>query len=56
MRWVLFLQQFDFEFKYKSGSMLQKANTMSRTTAVVSQCPNSISEAQLKDMNNYHQH
>ena len=52
MRWILFLQQFNFEFKYRPGSMLQNADTMSRITATISKCSsslNSISEAQSKD-------
>lgn len=32
MRWILFLQQFNFEFKYIPGSLLQNADTMSRIT------------------------
>ena len=52
MRWILFLQQFNFEFKYTPGNMLQNADTMSRIASVISDCScslGSISEAQLKD-------
>ena len=49
---MLFLQQFNFEFKYTPGNMLQNADTMSRIASVISDCSSSlgsISEAQLKD-------
>jgi len=52
IRWILFLQQFNFEFKYRPGKMLQNADTMSRIASVISNCSSSlgsISEAQLKD-------
>lgn len=52
MKWILFLQQFNFEFKYRPGSLLQNADTMSRITSVISGSLTFvfvIREAQMKD-------
>jgi len=50
MRWILFLQQLNFEFKYRPGNMLQNADTMSRILSMIStRSLGSISEAQLND-------
>jgi len=52
MRWILFLQLFNFEFKYRPSNVLQNADMMSQLVSVISNCSSSlgsISETQLKD-------
>ena len=51
-RLILFSQQFNFEFKYKPGNMLQNVYMISQIAFVISDCSSSLglfSEAQLKD-------
>ena len=51
-RWMLFLQQFNFQFEYKPGKCLDNVDTLSRITSIIPESSatfESISEAQLKD-------
>ena len=51
-RWMLFLQQFNFQFEYKPGKCLDNVDTLSRITSIIPKSSTtfeSISKAQLKD-------
>ena len=51
-RWMLFLQQFSFQFEYKPGKSLGNVDALSRVTSIIPGCSStieSIGEAQLQD-------